>query len=301
MTTSSDREARALTVPVAVRVRAAAAVPGRPRVPGVEEVSAGTYRRTLATPAGPAVLALTPMPADGRVRVGVSAGDQGAVPAAVATARRLFDLDADPDAVAGTLSRDPVLRPLVRRLPGIRLPGAADGFELVVRAIVGQQVSVRGARTMLGRVAGAFGTPSASAEPAVATLFPGPERLAEAPLERLGVTGGRARAIRSVAAMVAAGELDLTGQGDADERFEPSSRVNGIGPWTAEYVRMRALHDPDAFPAGDLGVRRAFERLGLDASPGAISARAERWRPWRAYATMLLWELEASEPAVRRR
>jgi AraC family transcriptional regulator of adaptative response / DNA-3-methyladenine glycosylase II len=272
-------------------------------VPGVEEVTATTYRRSLGTPAGPAVLALEPIPGTERVRLDVTAEDARAVPAAVAAARRILDLDADPVAVAETLGRDPLLRPLIRRLPGIRLPGAAAGFEVVVRAILGQQVSVPAARTMLGRVAGAYGDRSPSADPGIAVLFPEPETLAEAPLERLGITGGRALAIRRVATMTAGGELDLTGRGDPHDAIGRLLDVTGIGPWTAQYVRMRALHDPDAFPAGDLGVRRAFERLGLDPSPRTISIRAERWRPWRAYATMLLWEVEGEEAtqAVRRR
>jgi AraC family transcriptional regulator of adaptative response / DNA-3-methyladenine glycosylase II len=174
--------------------------------------------------------------------------------------------------------------------PGIRLPGAADGFELAVRAIVGQQVSVTAAQTMLGRIAARFGTPL---EGAIPMLFPSAEALAEAPLEELGVIGRRASAIRRVAAMVAGGELDLSGSSDPDETVGRLLELEGIGPWTAEYIRMRALRDPDAFVSSDLGVRHAFERLGLDETPHAIVARAEAWRPWRAYAAMLLWRLDA--------
>jgi AraC family transcriptional regulator of adaptative response / DNA-3-methyladenine glycosylase II len=129
----------------------------------------------------------------------------------------------------------------------------------------------------------------------IATLFPSADRLADARLEELGVVGRRASAIRRVAAMAAGGELDLSGGGDPDATIQALLGVDGIGPWTAAYVRMRALHDPDAFPASDLGVRRAIERLGLDPAPRAIEERAEAWRPWRAYAAMLLWR---SEPAT---
>jgi AraC family transcriptional regulator of adaptative response / DNA-3-methyladenine glycosylase II len=198
----------------------------------------------------------------------------------------VFDLDADPTAIARTLERDPALRPLVRSHPGIRLPGAADGFEVAVRAIVGQQVSVAAARTVLGRIASRFGSPLDGG-----TVFPTAEGLAAAPLEVLGIVGRRAGAIRRVATLVGEGELDLSGVGDRDETVERLLQVDGIGPWTAEYIRMRALRDPDAFVAGDLGVRRAFERLGLDSNPRTIVARAEAWRPWRAYATMLLWRV----------
>jgi AraC family transcriptional regulator, regulatory protein of adaptative response / DNA-3-methyladenine glycosylase II len=158
-----------------------------------------------------------------------------------------------------------------------------------VRAVIGQQVSVAGARTMLGRIAKRFGEPLAHVDGEVTTLFPGAERLAGAPLEWLGITSRRVDAIRRVAALVAQGELDLSTSGDPDAAVAALLEVSGIGPWTCEYVRMRAFGDRDAFPAGDLGVRRGFERLELDARPGAILDRAEAWRPWRAYAAMLLW------------
>ncbi|MGH2635882.1 MAG: DNA-3-methyladenine glycosylase family protein [Actinomycetota bacterium] len=261
-------------------------------IPGVEEVRGATYRRSLSTSEGPAVIALTPMP-DDQVRLETTLEDARALPATVRAARSLFDLDADPRPVARTLGRDALLRPLVRANAGIRVPGAADGFELAVRAILGQQVSVAAARTMLGRVGAAFGEPISHAEGGVVRRFPGAERLADARLEELGITGRRASAIRGVATLVAGGALDLTAGGDHDDAIGRLLQIDGIGPWTAAYVRMRALRDPDAFVSGDLGVRRAFERLGLDASPASVAGRAESWRPWRAYATMLLWQHEA--------
>ncbi len=259
---------------------------GARAIPGVEEVPGSTYRRSL----GPAVLELTPMPAVDAVRLEVSPEDLRDLPAVVRAARGLFDLGVDPDAVARTLERDPVLRPLVRAHRGIRLPAAADGFELVVRAIVGQQISVAAARTMLGHISARFGTALEGDGSGITTRFPGPGRLSDAPLEELGVTGRRAGTIRRVAGMVAGAELDLSVEANPDETTRRLLEVDGIGPWTAEYVRMRALHDPDAFVAGDLGVRHGFVRLGLDATPRAILARAEAWRPFRAYATMLLWQ-----------
>ena len=256
-------------------------------IAGVEEVRGPTYRRSISTRGGPVTFALSLGAEDAHVWLDVPAAP--ASPAVVDSARRLLDLDADPRAVARTLERDPILRPLARSHRGIRVPGAADGFELVVRAIIGQQVSVAGARTMLGRIAAGFGAPLDDADGDVMTLFPWAERLADAPLEGLGITARRVDAIRRVAALVAAGDLDLSPHGDPDAAVATLFEVSGIGPWTCEYVRMRAFGDRDAFPPGDLGVRRGFERLGLDTTPRAILDRAEAWRPWRAYAAMLLW------------
>jgi AraC family transcriptional regulator of adaptative response / DNA-3-methyladenine glycosylase II len=263
-------------------------------IPGVEEVGGATYRRSLSTPSGDTSVSVTHVGAADELRVDLALDDPRAVPFVERAVRSLFDLDAHPTPIARVLGRDAILRPLVRANPGIRLPGAADGFELVVRAIIGQQVSVPAARTMLGRVAARFGRPLADGQAPVTTVFPNADRLADARLEEFGIVGRRASAIRRVAAMVAGGELDLNGA-DPDATIRALLGVDGIGPWTAAYVRMRALHDPDAFPAGDLGVRRAVERLGLDPAPRAIEERAEAWRPWRAYAAMLLWR---SEPAT---
>ena len=257
-------------------------------IPGVEEVRGSAFSRSLSTERGLAAISLAIE--DDRVLLDVAFDDVRSLRSVMRTARSLFDLDVDPTSVARTLGRDPSLRSLVLAHPGIRLPGAADGFELAVRAIVGQQVSVTAARTMLGRIAARFGTPL---EGAILMLFPGAEALAEAPLEELGVIGRSASAIRRVGAMVAGGELDLSGSDDPDVTVDRLLELDGIGPWTAEYIRMRALRDPDAFVSSDLGVRHAFERLGLDATPHAIVARAEAWRPWRAYAAMLLWRLDA--------
>ena len=255
-------------------------------IPGVEEARGSTFSRSLWTAHGAADIDLT-AEVD-RVRFDIGFEDVRSLRSVVRIARTLFDLDVDPGPVARTLERDPVLRPLVLAHPGIRLPGAADGFELAVRAVVGQQVSVAAARTMLGRIAARFGTPLDGAIP---LRFPSAEALADVPLEELGIIGRRASAIRRVATMVVAGELDLSGSQDPDETVGRLIELDGVGPWTAEYIRMRALRDPDAFVAGDLGVRHAFARMGLDTRPRAILARAEAWRPWRAYATMLLWRL----------
>ena len=173
--------------------------------------------------------------------------------------------------------------------PGTRLPGTTDGFELVVRAIVGQQVSVAGARTTLARIAARFGEPLAAPAGSIVRLFPTPERLAEADPGSLGMPSARAGAIAALARAVAAGELDLTGSAELEATIGALRSIRGIGEWTAAYIAMRALRDPDAFPLGDLGIRHGFGALGLATDPAAMRERAERWRPWRAYAAMHLW------------
>jgi AraC family transcriptional regulator of adaptative response / DNA-3-methyladenine glycosylase II len=259
-------------------------------IPGVESFDGTTFARAVRTSdVRGAVLALTPRPGRDQVTLRVTSAASGEPSELVPTARRLFDLDARPAAIDDVLSADPVLRPLVRATPGIRVPGAADGFELTVRAILGQQVSVRAARTFAGRVAESMGTPLERPVDGVTRLFPTAEQLSATSLGSLGLTKARAATLRRVAELVAAGELDLSETTDPGITAERLLAVPGIGPWTVAYVSMRALRDPDAFPVGDLGVRMGFEALGLPSSPAAMRERAERWRPWRAYAVMHLW------------
>jgi 3-methyladenine DNA glycosylase/8-oxoguanine DNA glycosylase len=202
--------------------------------------------------------------------------------------RRVFDLGADPLRIATHLRRDGRLRPIVGKLGGLRVPGAWDPFELAVRAILGQQVSVRAATTLAGRLAARFGTPVALG-PGLTTLFPTPAMLADAPIETIGVPRARAATIRTLAEAVASGQLAFDASDGTEALAERLCALPGIGPWTAQYVAMRALGEPDAFPAGDLGVRAA---LGNGAGPIAAkdaATIAEAWRPWRAYAVMYLW------------
>jgi AraC family transcriptional regulator of adaptative response / DNA-3-methyladenine glycosylase II len=264
-------------------------------VPGVEEVTAGRYVRTFAggtDPSGPcAVSTIELIPRGDHVLLRASGpGPRGVAPL-VARCRRLFDLDADPSAVGDVLAADPLLAPLVKARPGMRVPGAFDGFELAVRAVLGQQVTVAAARTLAGRLVARCGTPRAPGatgpQPGPAFVFPAAARVAEADLSGLGLTGARQRTLRALASAVAAGELDLDGGADPADTAGRLLALPGVGPWTVSYIAMRALRDPDAFPAGDLGLRRAFEELG---SPAAgLSGRAENWRPWRAYAALHLW------------
>jgi AraC family transcriptional regulator of adaptative response / DNA-3-methyladenine glycosylase II len=257
-------------------------------VPGVEEVRDGSYRRGVRTAGGAAVIGVTPDPA-GHVTLNVSADPASELAGLAHDARRAFDLDANPEMIDEVLLQDAKLAPLVRRIPGMRVPGTFDGFELVVRAIFGQQVSVSGARTSLGRFAARFGTPLDRASGRVTHLFPIAEQVAAIPPDALGMPRGRAEAIRRVADLVAIGQLDLSGGTPPEETLHMLGEVRGIGPWTLDYVAMRSLRDPDAFMAGDLGVQNGFAALGLPTTSKELLERAERWRPWRSYAVMHLW------------
>ena len=208
-------------------------------------------------------------------------------------ARRLFDLDADPAAIDGVLAADDTLRPSVRAIPGLRLPGAVDPFEMAVRIVLGQQVSVAGARTFCARLVARYGDALDRAVGGLTHAFPAPAVLADARLDGVGLTGARVETIRRLAEAVAVGTLDLSGSGNPDETLGALGELPGVGPWTVELVAMRVLHQSDAFPVGDLGVRRGAEALGLPSEAAALRARAEAWRPWRGYAVMHLWRTAA--------
>jgi AraC family transcriptional regulator of adaptative response / DNA-3-methyladenine glycosylase II len=175
------------------------------------------------------------------------------------------------------------------------VPGAVDGWEIAVRAILGQQLSVEGARTTAGRMVAALGSPMQKPDGGLTHLFPGPEVMPEADLASLGITGMKARAIRAVAHALIHRHLELDRGADREETSERLRRMPGIGPWTASYIAMRALGDPDAFPSSDLGIRRACERRGLPTHVRDIERYAETWRPWRAYAALHLWESLTTE------
>jgi AraC family transcriptional regulator of adaptative response / DNA-3-methyladenine glycosylase II len=261
-------------------------------IPGVEVFDGVTFRRSIRTSVGrAAVIELRPDPTSAHVVFEAEIGEPTDLADAVRASRRLLDLDAEPVSIDGALSADPSLRPLVRASPGLRLPGAIDGFELAVRAILGQQISVRAARTLAGRIVTRAGTAldRNQAVEGVKHLFPTPEQLAAAPLEELGITRRRVETIRRLAELVASGDLMLAESADREAVREALLAIPGIGPWTVAYISMRALRDPDAFPASDLGVREGFRALGLPTAVPAITAHAERWRPWRGYAVMHLW------------
>jgi AraC family transcriptional regulator of adaptative response / DNA-3-methyladenine glycosylase II len=269
-------------------------------VAGIEECDGGCYRRTLTLPGGTGTVTLEPSTSSGAPRVRRDVDHVLAtfrlatiadLPAAVARSRRLLDLDADPEAFASVLRADEVMGRLVRSHPGLRAPGAVDGAEWAVRVVLGQHISVRAARTVTGRLVAVYGKPLDRPDGGLTHAFPPPETLAEADLESLGLTKARAAAVRELARQLSGGDLVLDVGADRRAAEERLRAIPGIGPWTVAHVALRSLGDPDAFPAGDLGLQLAATRLGLADHAVALTHRANRWRPWRGYAAHYLWEV----------
>ena len=249
--------------------------------PGVEEWREGHYRRTLALPHGPGIVALAPRP--DHVAATVWLTDHRDLTPAVQRCRRLLDLDADPVAVADALSDDPALAPEVARAPGRRIPRITDGTELALRVVLGQQISTAAAATHAGRLAERYGEPVDDPAGGLTRAFPTPEALTRADPAHLAMPRARVATVLDLARALAEGAIDLSPGADWAETRTRLSAVPGVGPWTVELIAMRGLGDPDAFPATDLGVARALGRLGLTAD------EASRWRPWRSYAVQYLW------------
>jgi AraC family transcriptional regulator of adaptative response / DNA-3-methyladenine glycosylase II len=257
-------------------------------VPGVEELSGGVYRRTLRLAGGTGIVALEP---DGdHIRVSLRLADPADRAAALAACRALLDLDADPAAHTPVLAADPALAPCVAANRGLRAPGTVDPAETAVRAVLGQQVSLAAARTLAGRLVAACGPPLSEPEGGLTHAFPAPAAIAaDGVVEALGMPRARQRTVRELCTRLADGSLVLAAGADRAEVRRRLLAIPGIGPWTADYVGLRALGDPDAFPAGDLGLRRGARALGLPSGARGLEAHAERWRPWRRYAAHHLW------------
>ena len=260
-------------------------------IPGVELVGEGYYRRTVRVREAVGVIEIRPVLAERHVLLLVSAQFSKDLLIITDRVRDLLDLRSDPLTIGAHLSSDPWLSPLVLANPGLRVPGAWDGFEIAVRAILGQQVSVKAASTMAGRLVQAFGEQLPQpGETGLTSLFPSPDRLCEADLTEIGMTRQRAKSIRELARAVNDGELSFTTSSSLEGAIERLAALPGIGAWTAHYIAMRALREPDAFPAGDLGLRRAISADGKSAwSEKDLIERSQTWRPWRAYAAMHLW------------
>ncbi|MDZ4826380.1 MAG: AlkA N-terminal domain-containing protein, partial [Actinomycetota bacterium] len=257
-------------------------------IPGVEAVDQAdrAYRRTIDLDGDPGVIELTAPPGESFLVLRAHLPRIEDLVHVVARVRRQFDLDADPQRIDAHLSGDRLLRPLVRRHPGLRVPGAFDPVEVGVRAILGQQVTVAGATRLAGRLVERYGRPVPGLEElGLSYLFPTAETLAGAPLDDIGITTARSRAIRAFAAATFRRSVPLDGSQDLATVVEELCDLPGIGDWTAQYVAMRAGGERDAFPAGDLGLRKV---LGLS-TPREALTRAESWRPWRAYAALHLW------------
>ncbi|MBT4933306.1 MAG: DNA-3-methyladenine glycosylase 2 family protein [Rhodospirillaceae bacterium] len=261
-------------------------------IPGVESVSDNSYRRTIAIEKQQGILEVQHAAEGDHLKVTVSLADTSNLQTVIERSRRLFDLDADSVAINAHLCRDPLLAKSIKTRPGLRIPGAWEAFEIAVRAVLGQQISVAAARTFASRLATAYGAPIKNPNGSeLSHLFPTPEALAEADLSNIGLTKRRTQTLRGLSRAFADDDLGLdvsSGLEDAQARL---TALPGIGPWTAQYIAMRALGEPDAFPTGDLGLLNACKALGLEMSARELDERAENWRPWRAYAAMHLWAM----------
>jgi len=256
-------------------------------VPGVESFEGATYRRSLRLARGNGVVSVTV--SAGLVSCTLALDDVADAQAAVQRTRRLLDLDCDPSTIHDHLGADPLLAPLIAKRPGLRAPGHPDGTELLVRAVLGQQVSVAGARTLAARIVASHGTPLAEPVGGVTHVFPAAATIAALDPTDFAMPRARGAALIDACAHVADGRLVLDAGSDRAAAVASLESMKGIGPWTAGYVAMRALGDPDVFLPTDLGVRHALVALGADATPRAAAALAERWSPWRSYALHHLW------------
>ncbi|MGC1550275.1 MAG: AlkA N-terminal domain-containing protein [Rhodanobacter sp.] len=258
-------------------------------LPGIEQVDEHSYARVFGPPDAPGWLRLSAWPNEEHaLRLQLHCPQPAQMLAVVTRIRRMFDLDADPQAIGNVLRDEKTLRPLLHKRPGLRLPGSWDGFEIAVRAVLGQQVSVAAARTLATRIVHRYGAAlSEPVAPGLERLFPTPEALADADLREIGVTTARAATIRGVARALLDGHVNFRAEQPLDEFVARWVALPGIGEWTAHYMAMRALSHPDAFPAADLILRRAA--APEEFSTKALMTHAEAWRPWRAYAVIHLW------------
>jgi len=254
-------------------------------IPGLESVADGCYFRALSLDGVHGSISIQ-LGEKNALRAGIRVPKLSIVPSIIARLRRVFDLAADPLAIAAHLTKDPLLAPLVAKRPGLRVPGAWDGFELAIRAVLGQQISVTAAVRLAARLVATYGEPMKVPVAALTHLFPRPEVLATADLTKLGMPRSRAATLSAVAAAVAADPEVFGVNCGLEEAVQRLRAIRGVGEWTAQYIAMRALSWPDAFPHTDLGVMKALGETGAR----RVLAAGEAWRPWRAYAVMHLWQ-----------
>ena len=260
-------------------------------VPGVERVDDAGYARTVAGSTGPLFVRLRPVESGNFLELRVRGALPAQLPGLMAIARRTFDLEADPGHVAAVLGKDPLLSLLVARSPGLRVVGAWHPFECAVRAVLGQQVSVVAGRTLAARLVARCGEPIAEGHDGLTHLFPSAAALAHASLDGLGITGARIKALQTMARAVMDGSLDFSAP--VDDVTARLISLPGFGPWTAQYIAMRALGHADALPTGDLVLRRVAAKSSTALTAKALDARAEAWRPYRGHATFYLWRAAA--------
>jgi AraC family transcriptional regulator of adaptative response / DNA-3-methyladenine glycosylase II len=263
-------------------------------IPGVEMADATHYRRTVAIGDAKGWIAVSMHKGADALNLEISPSLTSVIGAVIGRVKQLFDLGAAPDSVRMALRQDDILAATVRRLPGLRVAGAFDGFELAVRTVLGQQVSVKGASTLAGRWAAVFGEPIATPYLELNRLSPGAERMAGVlpeEISALGMVGARARCLVGLAQAVAQRKIVLAFASNVEEQIDSLMSLPGIGHWTANYIAMRALHWPDAFPTGDLVLMRAAQ-----SNQKQLQQRSEAWRPWRAYAAHYLWQSQGAAP-----
>jgi AraC family transcriptional regulator of adaptative response / DNA-3-methyladenine glycosylase II len=270
---------------------------GRRQVPELESVSNGLYSRYVALGSVGGVIEVRPAPTRHALLVHFPEAFDSQADALLARVRHIFDMDAGPEAIRSVLGNDPFLDKILTKFPGLRVPGSWDPFELAVRAILGQQVSVAAATTIAGRLVRKFGRRITEAG---GYIFPEPATLANAELESLGLVRSRAASIRALALAVIEGRLALDGGGPMEHSIEQLTAIPGVGPWTAHYIAMRALRFSDAFPAADLILRRSASATSTPISVRDLTVRAEAWRPWRAYGAIALWRGYQPAPVLPR-
>jgi AraC family transcriptional regulator of adaptative response / DNA-3-methyladenine glycosylase II len=261
----------------------------RRAIAGIEQVTAKSYARTVELDGVQGTVEVEPAEKNA-LRARVRFPKLSALPEIIARLRRVFDLAADPLAISAHLAKDPALAPLVKARPGLRVPGAWDGFELATRAVLGQQISLAAAARLAGRLVSSHGRPLLEPEGDLTHVFPGPEALAKADLSKLGMPRARAAALSAVAATAISDPHLFDANSELEDAILKLRAIRGVGEWTAQYIALRQLREPDAFPAADLGLMRAFARReGQKRSSSELIARSLSWRPWRAYAAQHLW------------
>jgi AraC family transcriptional regulator of adaptative response / DNA-3-methyladenine glycosylase II len=262
-------------------------------VDGIERVDRAVYCRTVLQDGRMGTVEIVHLPDMQSLAATIRVPCVRTLPGIVTRIRRVFDVGADVAAIGAHLARDPLLAPLIAARPGLRVPGGWDGFELAVRAVLGQQVSVEAARRLLGQLARLCGTAllaRQSGDAALTLAFPTPAQVAGADLRALGIPDARRQALVALAQTALADPLLFQPLGTVEETVARLRTIRGVGEWTAHYIALRAAREPDAFPGSDIGLLRgAARRDGTRPSPAELHGRAERWRPWRAYAAQHLW------------